>query len=269
MKRDARVMQSPRQQRWRPPDQNESSPRIARQPNWPLTRLRRWASRRRRQQTELAGEIAVSWPASRTVVEIRGLGRAATATWSWPGSAPTPRPDSSIEQHGIEPERIRLTVAAAHPLRPLYPDRPTRQKSLWLRCFCSRNPWPELAFQVGRRTLIAATPAPFNPGHGRSHFADPAMMKPLLVGTFVAVVVLTECLFAYFLIPSTADVEKWAQGQGRGHAGKAAAHGTWARRRAAIAWRLGMGSEGENTPPTRSKSNWASSTSSSTSRLPI
>ena len=51
------------------------------------------------------------------------------------------------------------------------------------------------------------------------------MMKPLLVGTFVAVVVLTECLFAYFLIPSTADVEKWAQDKSSGHGSKAAATG--------------------------------------------
>ena len=46
------------------------------------------------------------------------------------------------------------------------------------------------------------------------------MIKPLLVGTFVAVVVLTECLFAYFLIPSTADVEKWAKEKSAAHAGK-------------------------------------------------
>lgn len=37
------------------------------------------------------------------------------------------------------------------------------------------------------------------------------MIKPILVGTFVGVVILSECLFAYFLIPSTADVEKWAK----------------------------------------------------------
>jgi flagellar FliL protein len=44
------------------------------------------------------------------------------------------------------------------------------------------------------------------------------MIKPLLVGTFVAIVVLSECLFAYFLIPSTADVEKWAREKSAGHA---------------------------------------------------
>jgi len=42
------------------------------------------------------------------------------------------------------------------------------------------------------------------------------MIKPLLVGTFVAVVVLSECLFAYFLIPSTADVEMWAKEKSAG-----------------------------------------------------
>ena len=51
------------------------------------------------------------------------------------------------------------------------------------------------------------------------------MFKPLLVGIFVAIVVLTECLFAYFLIPSTADVAKWAKEKGAGHAGKVATSG--------------------------------------------
>jgi len=51
------------------------------------------------------------------------------------------------------------------------------------------------------------------------------MIKPLLVGTFVAIVVLTECLFAYFVIPSTADVEKWAKEKSVGHAGQAASAG--------------------------------------------
>src|SRR5262245_13330852 len=46
------------------------------------------------------------------------------------------------------------------------------------------------------------------------------MIKPLLVGTFVAVVVLTECLFAYFLIPSSADVENWAREKSTAQAGK-------------------------------------------------
>jgi flagellar FliL protein len=57
------------------------------------------------------------------------------------------------------------------------------------------------------------------------------MIKPLLVATFVAVVVLTECLFAYFLIPSTADVEKWAKekataAKSSGQAGHDAEHAT-------------------------------------------
>ena len=52
------------------------------------------------------------------------------------------------------------------------------------------------------------------------------MIKPLLVGTFVAVVVLTECLFAYFLIPSTADVQRWAnERSAAAHAGKGGAVG--------------------------------------------
>ena len=57
------------------------------------------------------------------------------------------------------------------------------------------------------------------------------MVKPLMVATFVAVVVLTECLFAYFLIPSTADVEKWAKERSAsttassGRAGHAGGHG--------------------------------------------
>jgi len=47
------------------------------------------------------------------------------------------------------------------------------------------------------------------------------MIKPLLVGTFVAIVVLSECLFAYFLIPSTAEVEKWAKEKSAGHTASA------------------------------------------------
>ena len=43
------------------------------------------------------------------------------------------------------------------------------------------------------------------------------MVKPILVSVFVGVVILTECLFAYFLIPSTTDVEKWASQKGGGH----------------------------------------------------
>ena len=51
------------------------------------------------------------------------------------------------------------------------------------------------------------------------------MFKPLLVGTFIAVVVLTECLFAYFLIPSTSDVEKWSRERATAHASSGAGHG--------------------------------------------
>jgi hypothetical protein len=61
-------------------------------------------------------------------------------------------------------------------------------------------------------------------------------MKPILVGTFVALVILSECLFAYFLIPSTAEVEKWASDKAaasakaasvgkHGHGGDTASHG--------------------------------------------
>ncbi|HEX5105093.1 MAG TPA: flagellar basal body-associated FliL family protein [Pirellulaceae bacterium] len=51
------------------------------------------------------------------------------------------------------------------------------------------------------------------------------MAKPILVCTFVALVILTECLFAWFLIPSTTDVQAWAKTQaqqtahGDSHAG--------------------------------------------------
>ena len=44
------------------------------------------------------------------------------------------------------------------------------------------------------------------------------MVKPILVCTFVALVILTECLFAWFLIPSTADVETWAKEKATEHA---------------------------------------------------
>jgi flagellar FliL protein len=47
------------------------------------------------------------------------------------------------------------------------------------------------------------------------------MVKPILVCTFVALVILTECLFAWLLIPSTSDLENWAQAK----AGQAAGHG--------------------------------------------
>jgi flagellar FliL protein len=44
------------------------------------------------------------------------------------------------------------------------------------------------------------------------------MVKPILVCTFVALVILTECLFAWFLIPSTSDVETWAKEKATAHA---------------------------------------------------
>jgi flagellar FliL protein len=37
------------------------------------------------------------------------------------------------------------------------------------------------------------------------------MSKTIIVGVLVALVILTEGLFAWFLIPSTSDVEAWAQ----------------------------------------------------------
>jgi len=55
------------------------------------------------------------------------------------------------------------------------------------------------------------------------------MAKPILVCTFVALVILTECLFAWFLIPSTSDVEAWAKARASegavGAGGHAASHG--------------------------------------------
>jgi flagellar FliL protein len=56
------------------------------------------------------------------------------------------------------------------------------------------------------------------------------MVKPILVCTFVALVILTECLFAWFLIPSTSDLEAWAKakaadGASHGEAAPADAHG--------------------------------------------
>jgi hypothetical protein len=47
------------------------------------------------------------------------------------------------------------------------------------------------------------------------------MTKMIIVSVLVTVVIVTECLFAYLMIPSTADVEAWAKGQ---H-GKAGEHG--------------------------------------------
>jgi len=63
------------------------------------------------------------------------------------------------------------------------------------------------------------------------------MLKPILVAVFISAVILVECAFAYLLIPSTADLETWAQKKegeqaaagehGGEHAeGKAAEHST-------------------------------------------
>ena len=45
-------------------------------------------------------------------------------------------------------------------------------------------------------------------------------MKPVLIAAAVGLVILTECLFAYFLIPSKAEVEAWTEQK----AEKVAAH---------------------------------------------
>jgi flagellar FliL protein len=42
------------------------------------------------------------------------------------------------------------------------------------------------------------------------------MTKTIIVAVLVGVVILTECLFAYLLIPSTADVEAWAKAKAEG-----------------------------------------------------
>ena len=36
------------------------------------------------------------------------------------------------------------------------------------------------------------------------------MVKTIIVAVLVAVVILTECMFAYLLIPSRSDLEKWS-----------------------------------------------------------
>ena len=36
------------------------------------------------------------------------------------------------------------------------------------------------------------------------------MLKPIIVGVIVAAVILSECVFAYMLIPSRTDLEKWS-----------------------------------------------------------
>ena len=51
------------------------------------------------------------------------------------------------------------------------------------------------------------------------------MLKPIIVGVIVSVVILSECLFAWMLIPSRTDLEKWsatkvAKDAAAGHAEK-------------------------------------------------
>jgi len=50
------------------------------------------------------------------------------------------------------------------------------------------------------------------------------MTKMIVVSVLVTVVIVTECLFAYLMIPSTADVQAWAKGQ-HGEHGKEGEHG--------------------------------------------
>jgi flagellar FliL protein len=44
------------------------------------------------------------------------------------------------------------------------------------------------------------------------------MVKTIVVAAIVAVVILGECLFAYMLIPSRADLEKWSTAKAAKHA---------------------------------------------------
>jgi flagellar FliL protein len=50
------------------------------------------------------------------------------------------------------------------------------------------------------------------------------MTKMIVVSVLVTVVILTECLLAYFMIPSTAEVETWAKG-GHGDTASDEGHG--------------------------------------------
>ena len=50
------------------------------------------------------------------------------------------------------------------------------------------------------------------------------MTKMIVVSVLVTVVIVTECLFAYLMIPSTAEAEAWAKGQ-HGEHGKEGEHG--------------------------------------------
>lgn len=56
------------------------------------------------------------------------------------------------------------------------------------------------------------------------------MLKPILIAVIVSAVILTECVLAYCLIPSTADLETWAKTKGDDHKtakdhGEAGGHG--------------------------------------------
>ncbi|HEX5103354.1 MAG TPA: hypothetical protein VFV87_06065 [Pirellulaceae bacterium] len=53
------------------------------------------------------------------------------------------------------------------------------------------------------------------------------MSKTIIIAVLVSVVILTECLFAYLLIPSTADIDAWAKAQesGKTEAGEHGEHG--------------------------------------------
>ncbi len=51
------------------------------------------------------------------------------------------------------------------------------------------------------------------------------MLKPILVAVFISSVILVECVFAYLLIPSTADLESWAKKKEGGEHAAAGEHG--------------------------------------------
>jgi flagellar FliL protein len=46
------------------------------------------------------------------------------------------------------------------------------------------------------------------------------MTKMIVVSVLVSVVILTECALAWFMIPSTSEVESWAKGKSGEHAGE-------------------------------------------------
>ena len=43
------------------------------------------------------------------------------------------------------------------------------------------------------------------------------MLKPILIAVFISTIILVECVFAYFLIPSTKDLEGWAKKKDASH----------------------------------------------------